>query len=51
MNSTNFAFWGFSEVRRHGVLRHSAIIQNQGIGIGPSQLRSFLPLLRLGVYF
>jgi hypothetical protein len=31
----------FCELRRDGVLRSSAIIQNQGVGKGPSGLRPF----------
>jgi hypothetical protein len=49
-NYANFAFWGFSEVRPYGVLRSSAILQNQGLGRGPSRGRPFA-FLRLGVYF
>jgi hypothetical protein len=33
----------FSEVRRHGVLRSSAIIYNQGVGKGPARVRPFAP--------
>src|SRR5215208_2502635 len=41
----------FSEVelRIDGALRSSAIIQKQGVGVGPSQVLPFC-LLRLGVY-
>ena len=38
------------ELRIDGVLRSSAIIQNQGVGNRTSQLRTFC-LLRFGVYF
>jgi hypothetical protein len=31
----------FCELRTNGVLRSSAIIQNQGVEKGPSQLRTF----------
>ena len=50
MFSANFAFWAFCELRVDGVLRSSAIVQNRGVGKGPSGRRPFC-LLRLGVYF
>src|SRR5215211_6554087 len=34
----------FCELRHNGVLRSSAIIQNQGVGKGPVQVRPFLRL-------
>ena len=51
--ATFFANFGESpeyELRVDGVLRSSAIIQKQGVGMGPSQVRPFY-VLRLSVYF